>query len=534
MHLPPTIQKAFPRGKACTLATGVACVLLCVAAGRADVPLTIPIPVSIFINGNLEEAENNWPKHWPGGDAKYIEENGNHFFRLESRGADEMVNFFYYKLDVPQGFENLELKFRTRYNNVRHGKERWNDARIIMNFIGKDGTKTGAPPVGFTGSSDWRWITHKFGIPAGAVALEFMPTHFNTASGTFDLDDLSLCGVDPVQAFKPLTQQSTLVVKGNRIFDQTGREIWLQGVNIPSLEWWHEGDHLRESFAAALQDWNVTVIRFAVKTRFWFGRDPEQKRRGVGATEYCALVDEMIDYATKRGCYIVLDLHEYRAPTQEHAEFWKDASKRYANHPGVLFDMINEPYDISWDEWRNGGSLAGEKREGTVAETSEGKNLNASIGMQKLLETIRTTGAKNIVIAGGLDWSYDLTGVADGFALEEKGGNGIMYATHIYPWKSDWNGKILAVAEKHPVFVGEVGCQNKPMEYEKVLVDPYQWAPDMFAFIQKHKLHWSAWSFHTGASPCVISDWNFTPTPYWGTFVRSALRGAKFTSDRVR
>ncbi len=500
---------------------------------HAAVPLTTPIPVSIFQNGDFEESENNWPKHWPAGDAEYAAENGNHFLRLTSRGADEMVNFFYVKVDVPKGFENLELKFRTRYENVQHGKEKWNDARIIMNFIDQDGKKTGAPPVGFTGTSDWRWIAHKFGVPADAVSLEFMPTHFNTASGTFDIDDVSLAGVDPVRAdVKPLGPEATLVVKGNRIVDQAGREEWLQGVNIPSLEWWHEGDHLRESFAAALQDWNVNVIRFAVKTRFWFGRDPKQGPDGAQA--YRKLVDEMIEYAAKHGCYIVLDLHEYRAPTQEHAAFWSDAAKRYANHPAVLFDMINEPYDISWEEWRDGGKLAGEKRDGAIAETTEGKELGASIGMQKLLEVIRATGAKNIVIAGGLDWAYDLSGVANGFSLTEKGGNGIMYATHIYPWKTDWAGKVLAVAEKHPIFVGEVGCQPKAMEFEKVIVDPYQWAPDMLAFIQKYKLNWSAWSFHIDASPCVISDWNFTPTPYWGSFVRSALRGAKFDSERVR
>lgn len=53
---------------------------------------------------------------------------------------------------------------------------------------------------------------------------------------------------------------------------------------------------------------------------------------------------------------------------------------------------------------------------------------------------IRGTGAKNIVIAGGLDRGYDLSGVLKGFALKNQTGNGIMYSSHFYPWKDDWQG----------------------------------------------------------------------------------------------
>ena len=57
---------------------------------------------------------------------------------------------------------------------------------------------------------------------------------------------------------------------------------------------------------------------------------------------------------------------------------------------------------------------------------------------------------------------------------------------------------------------------------------PCVWGPDMIGFIQKHRLHWTAWSFHPKATPRVIGDWDFTPTPFWGAFVRAALRGVAF------
>jgi len=158
-------------------------------------------------------------------------------------------------------------------------------------------------------------------------------------------------------------------------------------------------------------------------------------------------------------------------------------------------------------------------------------------GIQALLDAARATGARNVILAGGLDWSYDLSGILDGHALDDHGGNGIIYDTHVYPWKGDWQHKFLAVAELHPVLLGEVGCDIKryafipPERFE----NPYTWAPDILACIQRHHLHWTAWSFHPGASPSAVSDLHdFIPTPYWGAFVRAALLGATFQSDKLR
>lgn len=72
------------------------------------------------------------------------------------------------------------------------------------------------------------------------------------------------------------------------------------------------------------------------------------------------------------------------------------------------------------------------------------------------------------------------------------------------------------------------GCQPEAMPFEQTTQDPYVWGPKILACIQKHRLNWTAWSFHPWASPCVLADWDYTPTPYWGAFVRAALRGVPF------
>ena len=56
-------------------------------------------------------------------------------------------------------------------------------------------------------------------------------------------------------------------------------------------------------------------------------------------------------------------------------------------------------------------------------------------------------------------------------------------------------------------------------------MDPYTWAPQVLDYINKHQFSWTAWSFHPSASPCLITGWDYTPTPYWGVFVKTDLAG---------
>lgn len=338
----------------------------------------------------------------------------------------------------------------------------------------------------------------------------------------------------------PLTEADTPVIAGPDLLTKDGRKLLLQGVAICGLEWDDKEEHLETSFEKAIGDWRANVIRLAVHNTFWFGNAKKAKngeKAGSDAARadvYRKRIDALIDYANERGCYVVLDLHEYKAPTETHAAFWRDAAARYANRPGVMFGLLNEAHDISWDEWRNGGKLEAGGAADAIAENTEAADVKRSIGHQKLIEIIRETGAKNVVVAGGLDWAYDLSGILDGYELNDPNGNGVLYDTHIYPWKSDWEGKALAARRKHAVFVGEVGCRPDPMPFQgDTTPDPYVWAPAMLSFLQRNGFHWTAWSFHCHADPNVLQDWTYAPTPYWGSFVRAALRGAKYESDKI-
>ncbi len=524
---------------------------------------------SLITNGNFETAnrkQDSMPDGWglPGSGSWESEGEGaaaNRFLRLKSPAAGETV-LLYRLIDIPSDAGALELSWRQRVSGLKPGKLPWYDARIMLHFkdsAGKQMPNSPAAPATRKDTGGWIARTTSFLVPKGAVSLELMPSLFQVESGTFDLDDIVLRPTDPEPLLAAASRRAEeerlanvppeephrakwpppLHVDGNKVLTPEGKPVILQGVNVVSLEFLLRGDHVLKSCQVAVDEWKSSIIRLPVKESYWFGREPGQTD---GGASYRKLVEDAVTMVANRGAYVLLDLHRFRAPKAEHVEFWRDAATKYKDHPAVLFDLFNEPHGTSWEVWRNGGFVAenGAPADEDAFLSPEEKAKNArgfeSVGMQKLIDAVRETGAKNIVVAGGLDWAYDLTGIASGYALDGRGGNGLMYSTHIYPWKSNWKEKVLIVAAKHPVLVGEVGCDIKKMDFISAenQENPYTWAPDMLGFLQQHGLHWTAFSFHPSASPVMITGWDYTPTPFWGAFAKRALAGEQFPRDRPR
>ncbi len=517
---------------------------------------------SLLPDGTFEtDADGDaWPDHW--GRAKtggtWETEGGNHFIRLTTKTPGEMV-ILYQQVRIPEAVKAIELTFRMRVSELKRGKQSWFDARIMMDFKGADGAKLKGAPAPNASKDTGGWVERsvKFLVPEGAQTLDFMPSLFQVESGTFDLDDIALRPIDPaaliaktkaaeaerkasevpVEAPKHEKWPQELHVAGNQVLAKDGAPVWLQGVNVVSLEWSVRGEQVLKAAQVAIEQWKANIIRLPVKEEYWFGGGAKD-----GGAEYRQLVDAVVTFTANRGAYLLLDLHRFKAPKQEHADFWKDAAARYKDHPAVLFDLFNEPHGTSWEVWRNGGFVEEKAKAGDEDNfTTKGEQAKAAtgfhaVGMQALLEAVRGTGAHNLVLAGGLDYAYDLSGITAGYALEERGGHGIIYSTHIYPWKKGWQEKVLVVADKYPILVGEVGANTQKMEWLKPeqQEDAATWVPAMLGFIQKHKLHWTAFSFHPKSAPRLLTGWDYAPTPEWGMPAKRALAGEKFTLDRLR
>lgn len=317
---------------------------------------------------------------------------------------------------------------------------------------------------------------------------------------------------------------SELHVEGRYIYNAEGEKVRLTGANIPDLQWATGGDNdLMKRVGLLCDSWNANCVRLCVHSKFWFGQEWYQ---GKSYGDYRKMVDNVINQITSRGKYVILNLHEFYAITEQQKDFWNDAVEVYGNNPGVIFGLLNEPHDIDWEMWRNGGMLE--------TTDSYGKKTQRVYGHQEILDMIRNKGAKNIVIAGGLDWSYYFDGLCDGYngmehgyKLEDKTGNGVIYDTHIYPMKPEYNPVEKAVeclVDEAPILVGEYGHWGERLFdwYDNYLCEyPHVWMNEIHDFIDRNELNYTAWSFHTGANPNMFMDYDtFTPSNYSGIYMK--------------
>ena len=322
-----------------------------------------------------------------------------------------------------------------------------------------------------------------------------------------------------------------LHVADNHVVDSEGKRVRLRGVNTASLEWNATGEgHILDTVKTAIKDWHATIVRVPLSQDRWFGKAPEQSDDG---TAYRALVKQVIDACAAGSCYAMLDLHwsdtgewgkrigQHKLPDQNSVNFWTSCATAFKNNPAVLFDLYNEPHDVTWDQWRNGGTITESDRRAGTSITYP------AVGMQAMLDAIRATGANNVVVAGGLDWSYDLSGILTDGPLKDPMGHGVVYANHAYPFKGEtvdkWIVRMEKATSRFPVIVSEFGSDPKG----GAGLTGEEWVKSVLKAIAEHDWDFTAWDLHPSAGPKLISDWNYTPTPHFGVWVKEALAARK-------
>ena len=327
----------------------------------------------------------------------------------------------------------------------------------------------------------------------------------------------------------PLPQLHT---KGNKILDDKGNKVRLCGVNCACMEWTSNGEgHILNTLKVAIHDWNANIVRIPLSQDRWFGIAPEQHDQGVG---YQTLVQQIVDYCASNGCYVLLDLHwndckqwgsnigQHVMPDMNSITFWRDCGRVYRNNPAVLFDLYNEPHNTTWDIWLKGGEIS--ERSGPGARQGRFAPVTYHTpGMQAMLNAVRSTGADNVVVCGGLDWAYDLSGFLKGYALDDSGGNGVIYACHAYNNKGEsidkWLSHLDAALPHIPVIMSEFGGQNPRTTANQ----PNAWVDRVIKEMDKRKCNYIAWDLHPSAGPSLIKDWTYAPTPSFGVLVKASL-----------
>src|SRR4051812_3090573 len=233
---------------------------------------------------------------------------------------------------------------------------------------------------------------------------------------------------DPAPTDPPVSATApALHVSGNQLVDADGTTRRLLGVNRSGGEFMcvqgrgiFDGP-VDDAAIQAIADWKANAVRIPLNEECWLGLSDIQSQYGGAA--YINAVKDLVARVEAHGMTPVVELHwtygQYTGnsagcsdvhatcqkpmPDAQYApSFWSSVADTFKADRSVAFDLFNEPYPDratstatqAWTCWRDGGTCPGIGYE--VA------------GMQDLVDAVRGTGAKNVVMAGGLAYSNDL------------------------------------------------------------------------------------------------------------------------------
>jgi endoglucanase len=371
------------------------------------------------------------------------------------------------------------------------------------------------------------FVIMRAGAAGSFVAAE---TETGTVAGPAQvISDSGASGGHAVQFGSGTTPTSGFTVSGNNILDSASHQVLLHGVDRPSLEWSCTGTTVNNAgggipatdFSTIRSTWNANAVRLAVDQDRWL---PGAKDSCAG---YATTVENAVKAIENNGMIAIIDLHwsdqgnlanssgQQCMPDQNSITFWQQVAALYKNDPKVWFELYNEPYPpgssqtAKWSLWQNGGSVTCTSLVGGHSAT-----WNAP-GMQAMANAVRGTGANNIIIAGGTDFSSQLGGVP-----HLTGGN-IAYAIHIYrqssTWStSGWDFQFGTTAATVPIISTEFGDQ---------VCDGQAFDQAFLTYVHAHNVGYTAWAwFVAGCNwTSIITDaaGDCGPTPQTGCAIQA-------------
>lgn len=231
----------------------------------------------------------------------------------------------------------------------------------------------------------------------------------------------------------PVATHGQLSVKGTQLVDKNGNGYQLRGMSTHGITWFP--DFINEnSFRTLRDDWNTNVVRLAMYVDEWGNGQCYMKNKD-GSRQ---LLEKGVDICIKLGMYVIIDWHvlnpgDPTAYTDEAISFFNDMSKKYADYPNIIYEIVNEPNgNATWS--------------GVIKPYAE-----------KVIPVIRKNDKDAVIIVGTPTWSQDI----DQALADPLDYDNVMYALHFYAaTHTDWLRERTekCVAGGLPIFVSEFGC----------------------------------------------------------------------------
>jgi uncharacterized protein (TIGR03437 family) len=215
-----------------------------------------------------------------------------------------------------------------------------------------------------------------------------------------------------------------LHIQRNVIVDSTGQMIPLRGVEMPGLNLANPTAGQRQTvdainavtFGILRLRWNVNTVRLPVSNWVW---------RREGQT-YLDRVGKIVQAANDAGLVVVISDYEdssagaptaINLPLAESISFWQTWAAYFKNYPHVILGVFNGPSvdmvpghvsnqrtSTDWQFWLKGGTAL---------------NGQTVVGMQALVDAIRSTGASHVVAVSAFSDPLDFQDFGPDFFVKD-------------------------------------------------------------------------------------------------------------------
>ena len=332
------------------------------------------------------------------------------------------------------------------------------------------------------------------------------------------------CGGGHTSPAAPLPPPAAVLgvrVAGNGLTDPNGLPIRLRGVDHSGTEFaCAQGRGIFDgpsdsASVRAIASWKVNVVRVPLNETCWLGINGVKPE--FGGANYQRAISDYVALLNHYGLNVILELHwsgpdtvralaQHPMPDRDHSpEFWRRVATTFGANSSVVFDLFNEPFPDSnrdtpeaWRCWRDGGSCTGVDYQ--VA------------GMQELVNAVRATGATNVIMLGGVQYSASLSGWMASKPTDPR--NNLAASWHVYNFsycheRTCWDQTAAPVALQVPLVLGELGQSDGGTAFVESLMD----------WMDARKGSYLAWTWNTWNDPLdLITRYDGTATTYGATF----------------
>ena len=266
-----------------------------------------------------------------------------------------------------------------------------------------------------------------------------------------------------------------------------GAEVQVRGMSLywslmpQALEFWSE-----EGIATMVNDMKIQIVRAAMATG---NEDWKGEWNGIQLKGYASdpnnqkqFVKTVVEAAIKNDIYVIIDWHSHEAHKQTDAakNFFREMAEAYGKYDNVIFEVYNEPQQISWSEVKNYAN--------------------------QVIEVIRQY-SDNLVLVGNPSWDQNPSDAIGNEVSDPK--KNTAYTLHYYANSHCWQGAYgwgdgnndacegtkgeKAINAGLSVFISEWGTAKADGGGDPDQGRNQSWQE----YVNKHKLSWANWSAST-------------------------------------